>query len=217
MLPERGVAHFIGSQNVHLARVCWVDDGKKGFECRLIIEKASEQFSPADHFFVNLRFLKADSSFDRFLILKVKSVLQSYLLPKNSPVEIRAAEMIMDVKEFERRLNIATLLLMWCDGKTICQFFEDYKQSFFVLLASSQKEVTMAMKTVLHQFFICGADMAPHYEVFHSFFVDTEALKRFYEIDNIESEREFISFFVKTFYLPIFHFIESNCFLFISP
>ena len=129
-------------------------------------------------------------------------------------MEIRAAEMIMDVKEFERRLNIATLLLMWCDGKTICQFFEDYKQSFFVLLASSQKEVTMAMKTVLHQFFICGADMAPHYEVFHSFFVDTEALKRFYEIDNIESEREFISFFVKTFYLPIFHFIESNCFFF---
>ena len=214
MHPQHRLADLPRSQDVHPARVRRV-----GFQtqlhCRLIVEKATEQFSAADHFLLNLRILKADSSFDKFLVRKAKSVLESYLLPKNSPVEIKSAEMILDVKEFQRRISIATLLLLWCDGKTICSFLEDYKQSFIVLLASAQKEVTNAMKAVLHQFFFCGADSSPHYEVFHSFLADPEALKRFYEIDNEEGQRELISFIVKTFYLPVFHFVESNCSFFI--
>lgn len=148
---------------------------------------------------------------DKYLVMKAKSVLESYLLPKNSPVEIRSAEMILDVKEFKRRANIATLFLVWCDKKTICQFLEDYKQSIFVLLASSQNEVASTMRSVIEQFVMGGADSSPHVEVFHSFLSDAEALKRFYELDKMGNEKELISFLVKTFYFPIFRMVESNC------
>ena len=177
----------------------------------MIIENASKSLSAQDQFLLSLRRLKSDDSIDRYLLARIKSVFASYLLPKNTPVEIKSSEMITDVKEFKRCCSVVSMLLLWCSGDAACGFLDDYKQSFFALCASSQSEVSVAACRVLFSLLYGGWDYLHQFDCFHTFLADVPSLQQYFASEDIQSEKKLITHIIKTFYLPIIQLLDSQC------